>query len=137
MTPRPPEALTDSLATTLALVVEADDGTGVTTDLLAEWRGVTEPCIREHLRTLRADGYVVSEYRVSLPDDYASDMREAETYADGVVTWESEVELHEKPDGFGGWGRVEEWHRCMREIMTAARASMRYTEADGWPEVQP
>ena len=63
MTPRPPEALTDSLATTLALVVEADDGTGVTTDLLAEWRGVMEPCIREHLRTLRAHGYVVSEHR--------------------------------------------------------------------------
>ena len=71
----------------------------------------------------------------SLPDDYTTDMREAETYADGVVTWEAEVEIHDKPAGFGGWGRVEDWHRCMREIMTAARAAMKYTEG-AWPEVE-
>lgn len=72
----------------------------------------------------------------ALPDDRTTDMREAETYADGIVTWEAEVEMHDKPDGFVGWGRVEDWHRCMREIMTAARAAMTYTDG-AWPEVQP
>lgn len=89
---RPPEALTDSLATTLALVVEADDGTGVTTDVLAEWRGVTEPCIREHLRTLRADGYVVSEYRVReymrwRPTDLGRAARDVAPDAQARASW--------------------------------------------------
>lgn len=64
MTHRPPEALTDSQALTLACVVEADDGSGVTAELVAEWRGVTVQCVREHLRQLRAYGYLTCEYRV-------------------------------------------------------------------------
>ena len=64
--------------------------------------------------------YARDDWRV-LPDYYTTDPHK----------------VHTKPEGYSGWGRVEEWHRCMREIMTAARASMRYTEADGWPEVQP
>lgn len=80
--------------------------------------------------------YAREDWRV-LPDDYTTDPHKAETYADGIVTWEASIEVHTKPEEYSGWGRVEEWHRCMREIMTAARASMRYTEADGWPEVEP
>lgn len=71
MTPRPPSALTESTALTLTLVCEAVDDTGpggVTSADLAEWRGVTIPCVRAHLQELRACGYVTGEgpRRVSL-----------------------------------------------------------------------